>query len=133
MKIEYLESEGFFTSNGFFKIWNYSSWKNFPIFGQKFVPTLTICYVIKNYNRSGIWFASHLSPRKPRILFLSTRRGCFWHGILHICFPDFSNSRNDLRMIGPEIRFTLLDLGSASALLRSPLGLRLWSFALVKQ
>ena len=24
------------------KIWNYSSWKNFPIFGQKFVPTLSI-------------------------------------------------------------------------------------------
>ena len=40
MKIEYLESEGFFTSNGFFKIWNYSSGKNFPIFGQYFVPTL---------------------------------------------------------------------------------------------
>ena len=42
MKIEYLESEGFFTSNGFFKIWNYSSGKNFPIFGQYFVPTLAI-------------------------------------------------------------------------------------------
>ena len=44
MKIEYLESEGFFTSIGFFKIWNYSSGKNFPIFGQYFVSTL--CYII---------------------------------------------------------------------------------------
>ena len=93
----------------------------------------TISYVMKNYNRSGIWFASHFSPRKSRILFLSTSRGCFWQGILHICFPDFSNSRSDLRMIGPEIRFTLLDLGSVSALLKSSLGLGLWSFALVKQ
>ena len=44
MKIKYLESEGFFTSNGFFKIWNYSSGENFPIFGQKFVPTLLMTY-----------------------------------------------------------------------------------------
>ena len=44
MKIEYLESEGFFTSNGFFKNWNYSSGKNLPIFGQYFVPTLPISH-----------------------------------------------------------------------------------------
>ena len=42
MKIEYLESEGFFTPNAFFKIWNYSSGKKIPIFGQYFVPTLAI-------------------------------------------------------------------------------------------
>ena len=30
MRLEYLESEDLFTSNGFFKIWNYSSGENFP-------------------------------------------------------------------------------------------------------
>ena len=49
MKIKYLESEDFFTSNGFFKIWNHSSGKNFPIFGQKFVPTLSMWYQM-NYD-----------------------------------------------------------------------------------
>ena len=42
MRLKYLESEDLFTSNGLFKIWNYSSGKNFPIFGQKFVPTLNM-------------------------------------------------------------------------------------------
>ena len=41
-KIEDLESERFFTPNGFFKIWDYSSGKNFQILGQYFVPTLRI-------------------------------------------------------------------------------------------
>ena len=34
MKIEYLESEGFFTSNGLFKIRNKFSRKKFPYFPQ---------------------------------------------------------------------------------------------------
>ena len=45
MKTEYLESEDFFMSNGFFKIWNYSSGKNFPIFGQYFVPALHMAHI----------------------------------------------------------------------------------------
>ena len=46
MKIAYLESEDLFTSNGFFKIWNFFLGKIFPIFGQYFVPTLDIGYII---------------------------------------------------------------------------------------
>ena len=42
MKNAYLESEDLFTSNGFFKIWNFFSGKIFPIFGQYFVPSLDI-------------------------------------------------------------------------------------------
>ena len=42
MRVEYLESEDLFTSNGLFKIRNKFSGKNFPIFSQKFVPTLVI-------------------------------------------------------------------------------------------
>ena len=42
MKIAYLESEDLFTSNGFFKIWNFFLGKIFPIFGQYFVPTLAM-------------------------------------------------------------------------------------------
>jgi len=44
MKIAYLESEDLFTSNGFFKIWNFFLGKIFPIFGQYFVPTLYAAY-----------------------------------------------------------------------------------------
>ena len=49
MKIEYLESEGFFTSNGFFKIWNYSLRKNFPIFWPIFRAN-------PNHGTSGVTF-----------------------------------------------------------------------------
>ena len=40
MGLAYLEWEDLFTSNGFFKIWNKFSRKKFPIFSEKFVPTL---------------------------------------------------------------------------------------------
>ena len=49
MRLEYLEPEDLFTSNGFFKIWNYSSGKNFPIFGQYFVPTLAIRWALSEF------------------------------------------------------------------------------------
>ena len=59
MKIEYLELEGFFTFNGLF--WNYSSGKNFPIFGQYFVATLPIR---NNFNLS---YVAEI-PRKAKIV-----------------------------------------------------------------
>ena len=47
MRLGYLESEDLFMSNGFFKIWNYSSGKNFPVFGQYFARTLNM---VAQYN-----------------------------------------------------------------------------------
>ena len=38
----YSERGHYFTSDGFFKIWNISTRENFPIFGLYFVPTLLI-------------------------------------------------------------------------------------------
>ena len=73
MKIKYLESEDFFTSNGFFKIWNHSSGKNFPIFGQKFVPTLGIQYIYGVVFRDCSLFWPHqaffldIFPERPKL------------------------------------------------------------------
>ena len=54
MKIAYLESEDLFTSNGFFKIWNFFLGKIFPIFGQYFVPTLVMGWKLQAYQKCWI-------------------------------------------------------------------------------
>ena len=87
MKIEYLESEEFFTSNGFFKNLELLG-ENFSIFGQYLLPTLSmlhrICRKYFLYHLKGTTSDGPIAPGLPGA---KTKGECYPCPPGNYCFP----------------------------------------------